>query len=127
MTDTALMTREEMLDYFRRVLDAQLQALLATAQETVCGLIDPLDRQSDPLDRAIIENDRGMTLRFRSRESRLIRKIRDALERIADGTYGNCQRCGDEIGVARLMARPVASYCISCKSEMEAAEKAVGF
>jgi DnaK suppressor protein len=65
-------------------------------------------------------------LRIRDREHKLIKKIKKALERIDNGTFGICETCGEEISVKRLKARPVTSQCIECKSKEEALEKALG-
>ena len=80
----------------------------------------------DPTDRATLESDRNFMLRIRDRESKLIKKIKQALERIENDTYGICETCGEEISVERLKARPVTSQCIECKSKEEALEKALG-
>ena len=65
-------------------------------------------------------------LRIRDRERKLIFKIREALERIDAGTYGVCEICGCEIAEKRLLARPVTTMCIACKSRMEDLERARG-
>jgi DnaK suppressor protein len=77
----------------------------------------------DPTDRASLESDRNFELRIRDRERRLIGKIREALDRIEDGEFGECEDCGDQIGEARLKARPVTTLCIECKTEQERQEK----
>ena len=77
-------------------------------------------------DRAALESDRNFMLRIRDREHKLIKKIKKALERIENGTFGICETCGEEISVKRLKARPVTSQCIECKSKEEALEKALG-
>jgi DnaK suppressor protein len=77
----------------------------------------------DPNDRASQESDRTFELRIRDRERRLLAKIREALERIDDGTFGVCEECGEEISEARLRARPVTTLCIDCKMEEERQEK----
>ena len=66
-----------------------------------------------------METDRNFTLRIRDRERKLISKIREAMDRIEDGTYGYCEICGGEIGEKRLKARPVTTMCIACKSSQE--------
>ena len=81
---------------------------------------------ADPADRATMESDRAFTLRIRDRERRLIKKIHDALQRMENGSYGFCESCGDEIGVARLKARPVTRLCINCKSKQEEDEQVRG-
>ena len=64
--------------------------------------------------------------RIRDREAKLIKKIRQALERIENGTFGICESCAEEISVKRLKARPVTTQCIECKAKEEALEKALG-
>ena len=61
--------------------------------------------------------------RIRERESKLLSKIDEALEQIDQGDYGECTSCGEEIGVKRLLARPVARLCIDCKEEQERFER----
>ena len=70
-----------------------------------------------------MESDRNFELRIRDRERRLIGKIREALDRIEAGDFGECEDCGDQIGDARLKARPVTTLCIECKTEQERQEK----
>jgi DnaK suppressor protein len=53
----------------------------------------------------------------------LIEKIRDALDRLEDGTFGICEGCGEEIPLKRLMARPVTTLCFACKKAQEAEER----
>jgi DnaK suppressor protein len=73
-----------------------------------------------------MESDRAFTLRIRDRERRLIKKIRQALDRIEDGSFGVCEDCGEQIGVPRLKARPVTKLCINCKSKQEEDESLRG-
>jgi DnaK suppressor protein len=82
-----------------------------------------LQEQMDQLLRASLESDRNFELRIRDRERRLIGKIREALDRIDSGEFGECEDCGDQIGEARLKARPVTTLCIECKTEQERQEK----
>jgi DnaK suppressor protein len=115
------------LDMFRQMLEAELVLLLAKSQNTVVELLNTSsDGEPDPLDRATIEHYRNDMYRIRSRESRLIKKIKSSLEAIEDGTYGICQDCEEPISIARLKARPVTSYCIACKSRREAYERVIG-
>jgi DnaK suppressor protein len=80
----------------------------------------------DPPDRASLEADRNFMLRIRDRENKLIKKIKKALDRIENGTFGVCEKCGEDISVKRLKARPVTTLCIDCKTKEEAFEKALG-
>jgi DnaK suppressor protein len=87
---------------------------------------DAIDTFPDPTDRATLETDRNFMLRIRDRERKLISKIKEALERIEDGTYGLCEACGEPIGEKRLMARPVTTLCIECKARQEKQERVRG-
>ncbi len=77
----------------------------------------------DEVDLAATEWGQAMNLRLRDRELVLWKKINKALEKIEKGTFGVCERCGEDISVKRLEARPVAEMCIKCKEELEKIEK----
>jgi DnaK suppressor protein len=119
---------QEDLDYFRQTLEAELASLLEKAGTTVLELIETAsDGEADPLDRAALENTRTSVYRIRSRESRLIKKIRLSLQAIREGTYGICDDCEEPISIKRLKARPMTSYCIVCKNRREAYERVIGY
>jgi DnaK suppressor protein len=86
-------------DYFEKLLNEQLTALLDSAEHTVHGLVETNDHMADPLDRASFESHRSTLLRIRDRESYLIRKIKKALENLEDGTFGVCEICDEEINM----------------------------
>lgn len=113
-------------DYFKQLLSRWLDELLGRAGHTVVGLLDSEDNLSDPLDRAVLDIERGYTLRIRDRESVLIKKIRASLADIDDGVYGICDDCGRDISIERLKARPVAGRCIRCKTKQEQRERLTG-
>jgi len=114
------------IDFFKALLEQQLEELLSQADDTVSGMTVPKENFPDPTDRASLEADRNFMLRIRDREHKLIKKIKLALERIENGTFGICDTCGEEISIARLKARPVTTQCIDCKTKEEALEKALG-
>jgi len=120
------MLSEKKLKYFRKLLNERLDELLAEANKTVSGMTSEKENLPDPSDRASLESDRNFTLRIRDRERKLIGKIKEALERIDNKTYGICEVCGEEISEARLKARPVTTLCIECKKKQEMEEKAKG-
>jgi len=111
------------LDEFKQILEQQLEELLREAGKTVAEMSDEKTNFPDPTDRASLESDRNFELRIRDRERKLINKIREALERIEEGEFGICESCEEEIGEARLKARPVTTLCIDCKTEQERQEK----
>lgn len=115
------------LEYFRNILQTELDELLNKAGLAVGELIGAAySNEADPLDRATEEQARNNQLRMRDRESRLIAKIRKCLQSMDDGSYGICEICEEPIGIARLKARPVTSYCITCKTQQEALERVTG-
>jgi len=114
------------IDYFKKLLSNQLEELLEQADDTVSDMTEPNENFPDPTDRASLEADRNFMLRIRDRESKLIKKIKNALERIDNGTFGMCESCGENISIKRLKARPVTTQCIECKTKEEALEKALG-
>lgn len=118
--------KQEDVEYFKVLLKNQLQELLSQADDTVSGMSSQKESFPDPTDRASLESDRNFMLRIRDREHKLIKKIKKAIERIEDGTFGICDKCGEEIGLDRLNVRPVATQCIECKTKEEAMEKAIG-
>lgn len=111
------------LEEFRQLLQDQMDQLLREADKTVSEMTDEKTNFPDPTDRASLESDRNFELRIRDRERKLISKIREALDRIDAGEFGECEDCGDQIGEARLKARPVTTLCIECKTEQERQEK----
>lgn len=108
---------------FKELLHQQLDALLQEAGKTVSEMTEGKTNFPDPTDRASLESDRNFELRIRDRERKLINKIREALERIDDGTFGLCETCEEPIGPERLRVRPVTTLCIDCKTEQERQEK----
>ena len=115
--------KKEQVDYFKELLEQRLQELLTNADGTVTEMTVDVESFPDPTDRASLESDRNFTLRIRDRERKLIGKIKEALERIEDGSFGECEKCGGDISFKRLQARPVTTLCIDCKKRQEATEK----
>jgi DnaK suppressor protein len=114
------------LDFFQGVLNEKMKELISEAQESIGDMTDVKENLPDPADSASFEVDRNFLLRIRDRERKLILKIREALERIKDGSFGICELCGEPISEKRLMARPVTTQCIECKTEMEYEEQRSG-
>jgi DnaK suppressor protein len=113
---------KEQLLMFERLLLNQKKELLQETVRAVQEMNEPNDSFADPTDRASWESESTRDLRIRDRERKLLEKIDQALQRIVDGTFGECEECGDMISVGRLRARPVTTLCIQCKAEQEAKE-----
>lgn len=114
------------LDRFKKLLEDKRKEIQNEADRMLTELNDRSGNIPDPNDRATAETDRNFELRIRERERKLLPKIEAALERINDGSFGQCEGCGCEIGLKRLEARPVTSLCIDCKTLQEKNEKGHG-
>jgi len=99
--------------------------LVRGAERTVDDMTEAEGKTAfpDPTDRASLESDRNFELRIRDRERKLINKIKKALEKIEDESFGFCEVCGEPIDFKRLEARPVTTHCIECKTSEEEEEK----
>lgn len=116
------LNNEEMIT-LKAILDEQMAALLSKSRAAVAELTSVNTVEADPLDAAVQESNREFTLRLADRERRLLAKIRYAVGRIKSHEYGSCESCGEPITYGRLLARPVATLCIDCKTEAEQVEK----
>lgn len=118
--------KPEKLEVFRTMLVQKINELLSEAGKTVSEMTSGKENFPDPNDRASLESDRNFELRIRDRERKLILKMQEAIKRIDDGVYGICETCGGPISEKRLMARPVTTECIECKTRQEKIEKLKG-
>ena len=112
------------LERFRKILLEQRSQIVSRARQILVGevLVDR-DVFPDEIDTAVSEASLSLTGRMREREGGLLHKIEKSLEKIEQGSYGECESCGDEIGAERLRARPMADSCIDCKDEQERLER----
>ncbi|MHB8483594.1 MAG: TraR/DksA family transcriptional regulator [Nitrospiria bacterium] len=116
--------KENKYEEIRKELEKQKNALLAEAGVIIGGGLNPgSENYSDLGDQATAVADQNFLLRIKEREQKLLKKIDEALERIASGTFGICESCGEEISTKRLLARPVTTLCINCKTRQELEEK----
>ena len=111
------------LAHFRTILETLKSELMHDIERTVHTMQDEATVFADPNDRASQETDIAIELRNRDRERKLIKKIDETLARIDGDDYGYCDKCGVEIGIKRLEARPTATLCIDCKTLDELKEK----
>ena len=113
----------DQLGHFNNILSAWKRELMFEVDRTVHHMQDEAANFPDPNDRATQESEFGLELRTRDRERKLLRKIESALSRIDDGSYGWCDETGEEIGLKRLEARPVATLCLEAQERRELAER----
>ena len=119
--------RKREQEKFRKLLVEQRDSLLRNAQRAMAGDLNPdPDDFPDEIDTASSEVGLAFIGRLRERERGLMNKILAALEKIDEGEYGACEMCGEDIGLKRLEARPVAELCIDCKSQQEKLERGMG-
>jgi DnaK suppressor protein len=117
---------KEQLEHFRNILQTWKKDLMEEVDRTVSHMKDEAANFPDPNDRATQEEEFSLELRTRDRERKLIRKIDEALKRTEDGSYGYCLETGEEIGVKRLEARPVATLTIEAQERRERRERQYG-
>jgi len=110
---------------YQAILREQLGVLQGHNDGTVGTLEEDTVSHADPNDRATAESNRGFDLRLRDRDRKLIGKIKRALARIEDGSFGVCADCGQPIEEKRLEVRPVTTQCIECKEDQETRENRV--
>ena len=118
--------KQEKMETYKALLSQKINELLSEAGKTVTEMTNGKENYPDPNDRASLESDRNFELRIRDRERKLIMKMQEAIKRIDDGVFGICEVCGGPISEKRLMARPVTTLCIDCKTKQEKMEKLKG-
>ena len=111
------------LEHFRQILLHWKHELMEEVDRTVHHMKEDASNFADPADRATQEEEFSLELRTRDRERKLLRKINAALLRIDDGSYGYCSETGEEIGIRRLEARPVATLCLEAQQRREMAKR----
>lgn len=118
--DSAYMNDAQLAFFQERLLQMRNEVL--TRELDVKERLHQREVFADPADRASAEEEHWLDLRLRERESLLLKKIDDALRRIRDKEYGYCEKTGEAIGIARLLARPTATVCVDIKGQDERAE-----
>ena len=112
---------------FKAMLQEKRQQIVDNARATLAeGMTLDADDLPDEMDLASSEYLQSFTLRLRGREKFLLEKVERALEKIEEGSFGQCEECDEDIAVKRLEARPETNLCIRCKEEQERVERAFG-
>ena len=113
-------------NYFKKRLNKELEELLRGADCNLDGLNDTEENMPDLIDRASSFIDRSLAQNICDRENLRLKKIEQALEDMANGVYGICERCGEDIAIKRLQANPLARQGLRCKTEIETKERLTG-
>lgn len=116
----------EQLEYFRCKLLDWRNELIEESRETISNLRHEVRDVGDEAERATRETENSLELRTRDRYRKLINKIDKALARIDEGEYGYCAETGEEIGLARLEARPIATLCLDAQERWELRQRQMG-
>jgi DnaK suppressor protein len=114
--------RKDTVKKFKRIFEAQREQLMFSGSIVREEFGVNADDRYDEVDQASTEMDKEMRMRLCNREQLYIKKIDEALRRIEEGSFGECDECGEDIELRRLEARPTATLCVSCKEEQEKKE-----
>ena len=114
------------VEYFRQKLANWRAELVEESKQTIENLRDEVRDVGDEAERATRETENSLELRTRDRYRKLIGKIDKALRRIEEGEYGYCEETGEEIGVERLEARPIATLCLDAQERWEHRQRQMG-
>jgi DnaK suppressor protein len=116
--------KKKELEQLKAVLEEEKRRILRHLEDLSDSSVADIDTPSgDSVDLASLEINQNSLVKVGKRELNHLKKIDVALKKIEDGTYGECESCGEQIGVARLLARPVAQMCIDCKTAQENEER----
>ena len=114
---------EEQLAYFYQILNTQREQIM-NDRESVLNDVRLAEKNEtagvgDEQDQASAEQEITMNLRLSERNANLLQKINAALERLENGTFGYSVISGDEIGIQRMLARPLATMTVEEQEEYE--------
>jgi DnaK suppressor protein len=105
------------LDEFREKLFAERNNLMAKSNPK--GLSIDENESADPLDASAQSYAKNVLISVSANDAKLLKLIDEALERIEDEEFGDCQNCNKTVGIKRLEAIPWAKYCINCQELLE--------
>jgi DnaK suppressor protein len=116
--------KKKELETLKGMLEDEKRRILRHLEDLSDTSVADIDTPSgDSVDLASLEINQNSLVKVGKRELNHLKKIDTALQKMVDGTYGECESCGEAIAVARLMARPVAQLCIDCKTAQENEER----
>ena len=114
------------IEYFKQKLTVWRDELVEESRETINNLQSEVRDVGDEAERATRETENSLELRTRDRYRKLINKINKTLVRLDEGDYGYCEETGEEIGLQRLEARPIATLCLDAQERWEIRQKQMG-
>ncbi len=105
------------IDHFKKMF---LEIL--SEEEVFEGNLFPANLEGDEVDIVSKEKQNQIDFRLKARNTIYLKKVRKSLQKIEEGTFGECEECGQVISHNRLLARPTADLCIKCKEAEEKQE-----
>lgn len=114
--------RKDTIKKFKKIFEAQKQSIASNGGVIREEFSVNADDRFDEIDQATTDIEQSMRMRLCNREVLYLKKINEALKRIEEGTFGECEECGEDIEVKRLEARPTATLCVACKEDEERRE-----
>ena len=116
---------KQQLEHFKALFNNIL--VTQTLDDSPLDLEKHSEAKGDELDLAARDRDQALDLKIKGRQNFFIKKIEASLTKIKNGSFGTCEECDCDIAVSRLMARPTATLCITCKEEEENGEKHIPY
>ena len=114
------------LAFFKqKLLDWKTELVRSNNEALYNNSLDDNSTSADIVDQASSYTEKNVGMRAINRQIKLISKIDEALKRIQDGVYGFCEETGEPIGIKRLEARPVATFCLEAQEMHEKKEKKI--
>jgi DnaK suppressor protein len=113
---------KEKVETYRKTLVSRREALAEDLRQATVNLINDESVYTDSVDQAAADTDKSFVLQMKNRDRNSLWQIDEAIRRLNDGSFGDCERCGDAISEARIEAFPFTTLCIDCKAELESEE-----
>jgi DnaK suppressor protein len=104
---------------FKKIFVQQREQILMNMTLVDEHLMVRPEENKDEVDQATTGIEQNMRMQMKNRENQTLKKIEEALRRIDEGSYGDCESCEEVIEIRRLQARPTTTLCIACKEEEE--------
>ena len=114
--------RKEKLEFFKKELNKRRNTLAQEIRVATEEMINDDETYADSVDQASVDADRAVSVHIKNREREVLVQIDQALRRMEEGIFGECERCGEDISEARIKAFPFTTLCIDCKAELESEE-----
>jgi DnaK suppressor protein len=114
--------RTEKSEFFRKQLLVRRESLVADLRSATAQLLNDESVYTDSVDQASAETDKSFVLQMKNRDRDVLWQIDEAIRRMDEGSFGDCERCGESISEGRIEAFPFTTLCIDCKAELESEE-----